>query len=291
MPSQLRFELIEGGSRLGGGFLKLISLILLCASFSLNAQAWEKPPGSLMSDTPVDFSTEAMFDLMTNPWIGPMLDPSGGYPQICPTTDVVAGLDVSNHQPSTSWDQVHQTGRSFTYIKATEGVTWQNPEFQKDWPLSKTVGMIRGAYHYFRPEDDSVQQADAYLKTLVGLEVDDMPPMLDIEVTDNVAPEIIVENARTWLDYVEKVTGKTPIVYTYPYYWSTLGPAPGFDHYPLFIADYKDKCPQVPTPWTAWTIWQHGIGTIFGVHGKVDLDDFNGGVQDLENFATAHNKN
>jgi lysozyme len=207
---------------------------------------------------------------------------------VCASGAVSNGLDVSNYQTGTHWDAVYQSGRRFTFVKATEGQNYLNPEFANDWTVANTVGMMRGAYHYFSAFDDPIQQASFYLSTLGNsgnLEVDDLPPMLDLESSENVSPEVIVENARTWLDSVEKATGKIPVLYTYPAFWQALGNPPGFDRYPLFIADYSVKCPVVPAPWIQWTFWQQGIGTSSGVHGKVDLDLFNGGFADLQAFA------
>ena len=43
-------------------------------------------------------------------------------------------------------------GISFTYIKATEGTGLINPNFAQQYVGSYNVGLIRGSYHFARPD-------------------------------------------------------------------------------------------------------------------------------------------
>jgi lysozyme len=193
----------------------------------------------------------------------------------------VAGLDVSDNQPQIAWNQVASSGRSFSFVKATEGETFKSARFDVDWAAASAAGVYRGAYHLFLPADDPAQQADFFLSTVGSGEDGDLPPMFDWEETQNVSPDVIVQGALVWLQRVEAATGKIPIIYTFPAYWHSLGDPPEFARYPLFIADYTGSCPDVPSPWKAWTFWQQRIGTSPGVSGAVDLDVFNGFLRDL----------
>ncbi len=40
--------------------------------------------------------------------------------------------------------------------------------------------IMRGAYHYYRPNENSIEQANLFIKT-VKLQKGDLPPVLDIE--------------------------------------------------------------------------------------------------------------
>jgi len=205
-------------------------------------------------------------------------------PTGCPLQNFGEGVDVSNYQPDTSWSTAVSNGVQFAFIKATEGVTIINGDFSTDWSATAAQGIIHGAYHYFHPSDDAAQAAQIFLSTVGSLAPADLPPMFDWETSDSLPAATVIANAQTWLDAVENATGRTPVIYTNPNYWSSIGHPPAFARYPLFIADYIHSCPEVPAPWTSWTFWQYGQGPVTGITTTVDLDFFNGSFATLENF-------
>ena len=212
-------------------------------------------------------------------------DESALLHQVCMPGAMVSGTDVSDHQTSTQWGTIKHAGIGFAFVKATEGINFKNVDFDRDWPQAKSAGILRGGYHYFHPGDDPIQQASFYLSTVGRIEAGDLPPMLDWEVTDGIRSDLIVERAKIWLERVERATGKTPIIYTDPAYWRKLLSPSGFEKYPLFIADYVNKCPDVPAPWSTWTFWQKGVGSLTGISGFADLDSFDGNLTALQAFA------
>ena len=211
-----------------------------------------------------------------------------------------AGVDISKYQKVTSWSEFENSDNlSFLFIKATEGVTIRNPFFPQHWKDSNYIAtpnhpkMYRGAYHFYHPADDPIEQADFFLSTIGELEIIDLPPVLDLEsfdklkITDLKVKKTVAKNVLTWLRYVEQKTHRTPILYTYRNFWITLGSIdPAFAHYPLFIASYNENlCPLAMAPWTNWTFWQYSeSGTISGIENHTDLDIFNGNENDLLNF-------
>jgi lysozyme len=203
-------------------------------------------------------------------------------PTICAGAATLQGIDISDHQTTESWTTIHQAGNQFTFVKATEGTDFMSARFEKDWKAAKDAGVPRGSYHFFRPADDAEAQADYFLTTSGALEKGDLPPMLDLEVTDGVAADEITPRVQIWLTRVEQATNRTPIIYTGPAFWEALKDTAGFDRYPLFIADYNVTCPKVPLPWKNWSFWQHGIGTVQGVKENTDLDIFNGMLTSLQ---------
>lgn len=148
--------------------------------------------------------------------------------------------------------------------------------------------MIRGAYHYFHPSADPVQQANLFLSTIGTLESRDLPPVLDWEETDGVALSVVIQNALVWLAQVETATRKLPVIYVSPSFYNHLGNPAQFSKYPLFIANYEVSCPALPPPWNNWTFWQQGSGPVSGVQATaVDLDLFNGSLGQLQAFASS----
>ena len=208
---------------------------------------------------------------------------------ICPKDKTVEGLDVSGYQPDTNWKAVAAAGRKFAFIKATEGTGYVNPYFAQDWKGTKANGILRGAYHFFHPEDDPIAQANHFTKTVGALSYDDLPSVIDLEITGGVGAGTIASRTKTFLKAVEDATGKRPILYTYVSFWSsTMGNPPGFEGYPLWIANYGVNCPNVPGDWKTWPFWQYASsGGISGVNGSnVDHNVFNGTLDELISFAT-----
>ena len=194
------------------------------------------------------------------------------------------GLDVSHYQGTVAWPQVIQAGYAFAFIKATDGITYVDPMFAANWAGAKAAGLLRGAYHFFEADDDPQQQAENYLKT-VSLEPGDLPPVLDVESssTSSVVPTTtIIQRIAAWLQTVEQASGCTPILYTGSSYWNSLA-TQQFSTYPLWIAEYGVASPTLPLGWTTWAFWQFTqSGEVSGIATPVDLDLFQGSLQDLQ---------
>lgn len=199
-----------------------------------------------------------------------------------PQGDRLAGIDVSHWQGTVDWQRVAGHGISFAFIKATEGGDYTDPAFAANWAGAAPAGVARGAYHFYRPQTDAAAQAEHFLRT-VQLRAGDLPPVLDVEVTDGRSASAIAAGVRTWLETVERATGRRPIVYTRASFWSAqMG---DFGAYPLWVAHYSAASPNIPAGWSGWTFWQHSdAGRVAGISGDVDLNWFAGGGDDLQAF-------
>jgi lysozyme len=194
------------------------------------------------------------------------------------------GIDVSHWQGTIDWGAARADGVEFAFIKATEGGDYTDPRFAANWAGARQAGVVRGAYHFFRPQTDAMAQAAHFLRT-VTLAPGDLPPVLDVEVTDGRAADAIAAGVRTWLAEVERVTGRRPILYTRASFW-TAQMGGGFNAYPLWVAHYGVSSPSIPAGWSGWTFWQHSdAGRVSGIGGDVDLDWFNGDRAALAAFA------
>jgi lysozyme len=274
---------------LGGKTIRMIlvaiAVLAICAcapprvadTTSSNNTAAQTPPQS-QPPTQAQPPTVAPPAITARPSASPNI-------RVCPGANEENGVDVSDYDPGTVWPTVAKS-KSFTYVKATEGITSKNPYFPGDWVAAKAAGMLRGPYHFFHPKDDPAMAAQSFVKVIGTLEADDLPPVLDWEVTDGLSAATQISRAKTWLTLVEAATGKVPMIYVDPSFWNNLGNPAAFARYPLYIADYKVKCPTVPPPWTTWTIWQDVLGKVTGVKSSIaDIDVFNGTAEQLMNFA------
>ncbi len=196
----------------------------------------------------------------------------------------LTGIDVSHFQGHVDWMAVKAAGCAFAFAKATEGAGITDPFIATNWAGMKAAGLLRGAYHFYRAEQDAAQQAAHFLSN-VQFETGDLPPVLDIEVNDGVTGEALVGGVQTWLDAVEPVAGATPIIYTNTPFWNAHF-NDQFSQYPLWIAHYGPAPQPLPVSWTVWTFWQYSQSlTIAGVGGAADHDYFNGPLTQLQALA------
>ena len=198
----------------------------------------------------------------------------------------MSGIDVSHFQQEIDWLQVKRMGVAFAFIKATEGLNIFDGRFNQNWRNAKMARVLRGAYHFFRPQLDGEAQARYFLDKIRG-DPGDLPPVLDVEVLANTAPERMIAAAGAWLKTVSASLGCKPILYTGSAFWrKTLKNSATFSEYPLWIAHYTSgPNPVVPSAWPRWTFWQFSQqGKVAGITGNVDLDIFNGTAAELEDF-------
>lgn len=208
---------------------------------------------------------------------------------VCAKGPTVEGVDVSHWQGTVDWGKVKAAGVDFALFKATEHTMFFDDQFAANWRNSRANGVIRGAYHFYRPSFDPLQQAEWFVEN-AGIPGDgDLPPVLDLEVTDSLAPADVAKGALKFLQRVEVLTGRVPMIYTSNRVFnSVLGGPAGFARYPLWVANWSVPCPNVPDPtWTDWRLWQYtDSGKVSGISGSVDRNVWNGSLADLQKFVS-----
>ena len=207
----------------------------------------------------------------------------------------VAGIDISRYQQKIDWGALTASGVQFCFIKATEGARDVDVSFKGHWEAAAAAGLIRGAYHFFRPQIPVSTQADLFIRTLGQLQPGDMPPVLDLEGTAgwlDIPPAARAPLALTMLETLEDRVRATPIVYMSPWFATEmLNSTAALARFPIWIAQYTEaQAPTVPKPWNTWTFWQHSqSGKVPGVAGFLDLDRFQGSLDDLQRLTLARN--
>lgn len=207
----------------------------------------------------------------------------------------VDGIDVSHWQGSITWATVKNSGLvTFAIAKATEGTTFTDSRFAQNWAGIKSNGLIRGAYHFFKTDVSGAAQAAHFLNVLNqngSVEADDLPPAVDIEYDASFEPGWTIDGVKgdlaVWLTTVEQALGRKPLIYTNYNTWvNILGDPPDFADYPLWIASYTGGPGSIMLgAWNNWVFWQHSsTGQIPGITGNVDLNRFNGTLDELGDF-------
>jgi GH25 family lysozyme M1 (1,4-beta-N-acetylmuramidase)/LysM repeat protein len=222
----------------------------------------------------------------------------------------VRGIDISAYDPYIDWQKVRAQGIRFAIIKATEGTHYSQPYFSQQWVGAKSVGVLRGAYHYLRAQVDGAKQADFFLSKL-NFQESDFPAFLDIEgkFNETATNNDFINNTQKWLQRVEEATGRRPIVYsTARFLTSKLslnGKAPAWaSKYQTWIAQYFYSYsaegggkPDEAAGWGNWIFWQYSgdHDTLDGVYKDaamtqkvfVDLDVYRYSLDELYKLARA----
>jgi GH25 family lysozyme M1 (1,4-beta-N-acetylmuramidase) len=205
----------------------------------------------------------------------------------CADGPTVKGIDVSYYQGVVDWNRVKAAGIDFAFIRVSDGEVFKDPKFTNNWSGARSAGVIRGAYQFFRPNQNIAAQARIMIDAIGEHQPGDLPPVLDVEATGGVSAKNLATKIGQWVDQVEAEVGVKPIIYTGKYFWrDQVGGSTAFEDHPLWIAHFTALCPSIPAPWSRWTFHQHSEkGKVAGITGNVDLDNFNGTLAELQAFA------
>lgn len=126
------------------------------------------------------------------------------------------GVDVSHHQGEIDWAAVAGDDIAFAYIKATEGATFVDDDFDRNWEGAGDAGLDRGAYHFFTLCRKGADQAENFLATVPD-DDDALPPVIDLELAGNCpdrpSRDDVEREVRAFLRDVEAGTGQEVVLY------------------------------------------------------------------------------
>lgn len=203
--------------------------------------------------------------------------------------DGVQGIDVSHWQGAINWTSVRNAGIQFAWIKATEGTSFKDSRFNTNYPAAYHAGVIRGAYHFARPNaSNGATQANFFASNGGAWSRDNLtlPGVLDIEHNPSGAMcyGLSTTQMRNWInDFYTTYKARTTrdvVIYTTASWWNTCtGNWTGMAaKTPLWIAHWtSNHSPTIPNGFPTWTVWQYtSTGRVAGVSGNVDRNKFNG---------------
>ena len=108
----------------------------------------------------------------------------------------------------------------------------------------------------------------------------------------SVTGAVLSAQYQAWLTLVEAEVKVRPIIYTSKWCWQHTGWPTWAKDYKLFDAQYPYNPDGQTNPlympyggWEDWWLWQYSAaGKLAGITGAVDLDVFNGSIQDWDYF-------
>lgn len=222
---------------------------------------------------------------------------------------MIKGIDLSVYNslnPQLTASLQWANGLYFAFVKASEGVTGQDPKFQTNWAMSQQAGLLCGAYHFLRPLTDPTQQAQNFLNQYKKvntkgaiLPVVDIEWAMDANKNDQWATISLTQRValiKTFLTAVEAELNMKPMIYTALSFWKSMIMTPAnletaayFLQFPLWIVDLSNTG-KVPTPWASALFVQDYFGDQTAdpanMYARLDHDHFNGTLLQLLNMST-----
>ena len=204
---------------------------------------------------------------------------------------MIPGINVSQWQHDIDWAEVKRSGVKFAFVKATEFPERQisllvDNKLAENLEGTKKSDLLWSAYHTFRVHIDPVLQAQLFCQS-VG-EFCSLPPAVEIK-SAGARGERLNYKAQLFLDEIEKITSRKPIIFTNNAFWRENMAFEKQSHtdwaaeYPLWLAHYTTLWPNSIYPWPAWDFWQYSDkGRLPGIQTVVYLNWYSGSEDDLK---------
>lgn len=201
------------------------------------------------------------------------------------------GIDISNWQAGINLSNI---AFDFLIARATEGIGCVDKYCDGYIQQAIKLGKPFGFYHFARPTNDPIREADFFYNNCRGYFGKGIP-ILDWE-SGNTSK---VTWAKKWLDRVYQRSGVKPVIYmsesvVNSYDWSSVANA----DYGLWVAKYRDNNPDYnynmanagTRPrvkwWKFYCMWQWtSTGRLNGYSGNLDCNVFYGDGTTWDKYA------
>ncbi|KAI0760092.1 glycoside hydrolase family 25 protein [Fomes fomentarius] len=204
------------------------------------------------------------------------------------------GIDISHYQPTVDFAKLKAGNIAFVYIKATDGSKFIDPCFTSHYTGATKAGLLRGAYHFARPNSSSgAAQAEFFLAHGGRWSRDGrmLPGALDVEYNPKGSANygLTASQMVAWIkefsDTYYAVTGVYPVIYTTTDWWkSCTGNSEAFGlTNPLWLARYSSSIGVLPAGWSQATFWQYADSG----PNPGDQNKFCGTLQQLQKCVTS----
>lgn len=187
----------------------------------------------------------------------------------------IHGIDLSHYQGEVFWETIGDNSKmAYVYLKATEGGDNIDQMYQLNINLAHRYGLKVGSYHFFRPKTELKKQLENFKAQCKPCD-QDLIPMIDIETKSRLNTDEFCDSLLKFLDMVTKAYHQKPLLYTFTNFYNNYL-AGKINGYPLMIAQYTTREPELIDDRDI-TMWQYtGKGRINGINGYVDKSRFMG---------------
>lgn len=190
---------------------------------------------------------------------------------------MIKGIDISKWQGKPNFDLV-RTATEFIILKASEGVGYKDPEFDRNRSEAKRVGLLIGYYHFARPDLGNSPEAEVeWFSKVIGTPEPGAVLVLDIEVPHN---DLVGWSKRFLENLSGRLGGYKPLIYLNKSQivgnnWKSVID----QNYGVWVAYYDNNPGGLPfaIPWPTLAIKQYtSQGRVPGISGNVDMNTFFG---------------
>ncbi|MDR1834566.1 MAG: glycoside hydrolase family 25 protein [Fusobacteriaceae bacterium] len=207
----------------------------------------------------------------------------------------VTGVDVSSYQGDIDWPLLAAQDIDFAYIKATEGSTFYDKNFQYNWKEANKTSLRVGAYHFFSFDSGGKTQAANFIRTVESVE-NMLPPAVDLEFYGDKArnqPDRLKvrQDLQALLRELERHYGVKPILYaTKSSYEKYI--AGDFKEYDIWIRNlYFLPFLEEGRPWVFWQYSnRRKLRGYQGKESRIDLNYFNGSRDSFRKYPSKSKK-
>ncbi|MEO8771279.1 MAG: glycoside hydrolase family 25 protein [Ferruginibacter sp.] len=232
--------------------------------------------------SPVKPVVNKIDELVVNPIVNKLNIP--GIPVNLPQ-DFRLGVDVSHYNGIVDWDGIRNAGGSFVFIKTSEGIGARDPKAKANAENARQKGLRIGFYHFCHPdanagqtiENDATAEANEILDVIEGIQIPDLPIVLDLEAPSTLNRNNYLTWVETFINRIKTKPGMNIIIYgNKSFLEEKLPPGHGLGKYKLWLAKYPDHpdCNKVvcPVGWQDWAIWQYTEKGVIGRNPQMDIN-------------------
>ena len=200
----------------------------------------------------------------------------------------IFGIDISHYQGKVNWNKLQKSHHPIKYIfiRSTMGDDGIDSRFKENWKNAKEHGYLRGAYHYYRPNENSAKQFKNFSKNTV-LKKGDFIPILDVEESSKLGKKNLQTGVLNWLKLAEKKYEVKPMIYSGRKFYEEQLKGVIDKSYPIWIASYSNKKKVKHINWKFHQFTERV--KIKGIGGHVDGNDFQGSINDLGKMCISSN--
>lgn len=184
------------------------------------------------------------------------------------------GIDISQWQGRIDFYKVKNDGIQIAYIKATQGNSYVDPYFERNYEETRKNGLKIGVYHYLtaRSTEEATDEANFFCSIISNKKINCKLAM-DYESFRGLSKTEINEISRVFLERVKENTGKDVVIYSDSYNAKNVFNEDLAREYPIWIAEYDVRNPKPNNKWNTWVGFQYSDkGKINGISNFVDKD-------------------
>lgn len=186
------------------------------------------------------------------------------------------GIDVSHWEGRIQFQKLKEAGIRIVYIKATEGRSIVDPDFERNYREAEKENLHIGFYHYVTARDEKEAQAEAaFFYEKIKNKDQHARPAMDFEEFGDLSFQEVRNISLQFLKSLEARFRYRPVIYSDAANASHTFDDDRLRNYPLWIAQYGVSKPDMENIWKHWSGWQYtDSGRVRGIHGTVDRDYF-----------------